>query len=133
MNPSPDIARFDGPVEWVSGPGPAGITLLGRIAEPDGSTTPAQLSLICRDPPVLPARWPDLTVAVTTPPEVLLRSDRGEWRIACRTWQLHREVGAAFRAAVPPRPTPWSRRLAWRVLFGVAGTRAGRWLLALRR
>ena len=62
----------------------------------------------------------------------VLRSGAREWRVRCNTWQLHRDVGAAFYRAVPPRPTPWSRRLPWRVLLGIAATAPGRWLLAKR-
>jgi hypothetical protein len=35
-----------------------------------------------------------------------------------------------FYGAIPPRPTPWGRRLGWRVLLGMAGTAPGRWLLS---
>ena len=55
-----------------------------------------------------------------------------EWRIACTTWQLHRDAGAVFYAAIPPRVAPWTRRLAWRVLLGTAATAPGQWLLARR-
>jgi hypothetical protein len=125
--PSP-IVRFDGPVTWVPGPGPAGITLLGRIDE--SRSTAAQLSLIGTQAVTLPATLVDVTVESSSPVAVLLRSGSREWRIACRTWQLHRDVGVAFYAAIPPRPTPWIRRFTWRVLLGVAATVPGRWLLA---
>ena len=125
--PSP-IVRFAGPVTWVPGPGTAGITLLGRIDEP--RSTAAQLSLIGTQAVTLPATLLDVTVESSSPVAVLLRSGSRKWRIACRTWQLHRDVGVAFYAAIPPRPTPWIRRFTWRVLLGVAATAPGRWLLA---
>ena len=125
--PSP-IVRFAGPVTWVPGPGTAGITLLGRIDE--ARSTAAQLSLIGTQAVTLPATLVDVTVENSSPVAVLLRSGSREWRIACRTWQLHRDVGVAFYAAIPPRPTPWIRRFTWRVLLGVAATAPGRWLLA---
>jgi hypothetical protein len=125
--PSP-IVRFEGPVMWVPGPGAAGITLLGRIR--DSRSTPAQLSLIGTQAVALPADLADVAVESSSPDAVLLRSGGREWRIACRTWQLHRDVGVAFYAAIPPRPTPWIRRFTWRVLLGVAATGPGRWLLA---
>jgi hypothetical protein len=125
--PSP-IVRFEGPVTWVPGPGSAGITLLGRIQE--SRATAAQLSLIGTQAVTLPVSLVDVTVESSSPVAVLLRSGSREWRIACSTWQLHRDVGVAFYAAIPPRPTPWIRRVTWRVLLGVAATVPGRWLLA---
>jgi hypothetical protein len=127
------IVRFKGPVRWVSGPGPAGVTLLGRLLETDGQLIPAQLSLLCGEPPPLPATLPDLTVEALTAQEVLLQSGARDWRLRCSTWQLHRDVGAAFYAAIPPRRTPWRRRFGWRVMLDIAGTALGRWLLARRR
>ncbi len=122
--------RFEGPVSWVPGPGPAGITLLGRSNE--SGATPAQLSLIGTDGVNLPAALADVTVEAQAAPGVLLRSGSREWLIACTTWQLHRDVGARFYGAIPPRPTPWNRRLSWWVLLGMAATAPGRWLLARR-
>jgi hypothetical protein len=118
-------------MQWVTGPGPLGITLLGRIEEADGSSTPAQLSLICRETPRLPASLADVTVEALGA-EVLLRSGTESRRIACRTWQLHRDVGAMFYAAIPPRQTPWIRRFTWRLLLGMAATAPGQWLLSRR-
>ncbi len=122
--------RFEGPVSWVPGPGAAGITLLGRIGE--SGSTPAQLSLIGTAGVNLPATLDAVTVEAQATPGIVLRSGSREWRIACRTWQLHRDVGVRFYAAVPPRPTPWNRRLTWRLLLGAAATAPGRWLLSRR-
>jgi hypothetical protein len=132
LNVSPPTLRFKGPLQRIAGPGPGGITLLGRVAEADGSSTPAQLSLICREAPELPENLADVTVEASGAAEVLLRSGTGSWRIPCRTWQLHRDVGAMFYAAIPPRPTPWIRRLTWRLLLGIAATAPGQWLLSRR-
>jgi hypothetical protein len=127
------MIRFTGAVKWVAGPGIAGVTLLGRILEADGSSTPAELSLLCGDAPQLPRALPDLVFeALAAPEEVLLRSGAHSWRLRCATWQLHRDVGTAFYAAIPPRRTPWTRRLTWRVLLGVAASPPGRWLLSRR-
>ena len=137
MNATPQILRFKGPLRQVAGPGPAGITLLGELVESDGRLTPAQLSLLGPEPGGLPAQLTDVTVDMTAAPVIVLRCESPQWgaqqwRVGCRTWQLHREVGATFYAAVPPRPTPWIRRLTWRVLFGIAATAAGRWWLSRR-
>ena len=142
MNTPLQILRFKGPLRQVAGPGPAGITLLGELVESDGRLIPAQLSLLGHEPVDLPSPLTDVTVDMAAAPVIVLRSasQQGgskqggsrEWRISCRTWQLHRDVGAMFYAAVPPRPTPWTRRLIWRVLFGIAATAPGRWWLSRR-
>jgi hypothetical protein len=131
LNAPTKMLRFAGAVRWVPGPGP-GITLLGRLMEADGTSTPAQLSLIGQPPQQLPAVLPDLTCEALAAPQIVLRSGTDEWRITCMTWQLHRDAGAAFYAAIPPRVAPWSRRLAWRLLLGTAATAPGQWLLARR-
>jgi hypothetical protein len=126
------MLRFAGPVTWAPGPSRGGITLLGQLAEADGTSTPAQLSLVCQQLQPLPAVLTDVTFEALTAPQIVLRSGAREWRIACVTWQLHRDVGAMFYAAIPPRVAPWTRRLAWRVLLGTAATAPGQWLLARR-
>ena len=132
MNAPRNTLRFAGAVKSVPGPGRGGVTLLGQLAEADGSSTPAQLSLLCEQVQQLPATLNDVTFEALAAPQIVLRSGAREWRIACVTWQLHRDAGAAFYAAVPPRVAPWTRRLAWRVLLATAATTPGQWLL-LRR
>lgn len=47
---------------------------------------------------------------------------------------VHRDIGNAFYRAIPPRAVPLKKRLFWRVVLALAGTRAGkRLLLSLRR
>jgi hypothetical protein len=130
LNVPTEIVRFSGPVRAVSGPAHAGITLLGKIVEPDGALTAAQLSLNALEPVHLAQILRDVTVEALPAQDVLLRSGAQEWRVRCRTWQLHRDVGTVFYAAIPPRPTPWTRRLGWRLLLAFAASGPGRWLLA---
>ena len=132
MNLPVTILRFAGPVKSVRGPCRDGITLLGQLAEADGTLTAAQLSLIGQQFRELPAVLNEVTFEALATPQIMLRSGAREWRIACTTWQLHRDAGAAFYAAIPPRVAPWTRRLAWRVLLGTAATGPGQWLLARR-
>jgi hypothetical protein len=132
LNTQTKVLRFAGPVKAAPGPGRGGITLLGQLAEPDGTSTPAQLSLICEQVPSLPDELNDVIFEALTAPQIALRDGAREWRIDCVTWQLHRDVGAMFYAAVPPRVAPWTRRLAWRALLGTAATAPGQWLLARR-
>jgi hypothetical protein len=130
LNVSPQIIQFKGPVRWEAGPGRAGITLVGQILEPDGSTTAAQLSLSGLQPLQLPPLLNDLTFEALTAPDMVLRSGAREWPLRGQAWQLHRDVRAMFFAALPPRPMRWSRRLGWTALLGVAALGPGRWLLA---
>jgi hypothetical protein len=132
LNAHVAIIQFSGPVRWVSGPGATGVTLLGKIIEA-GQSLPAQLSLIGVEAAQLSGELADVAVETPAAGQVLLRSGSREFRLQCKTWQLHRDVGATFYAAVPPRPTPWARRLGWRVLLGVAATAPGRWLLSRRK
>jgi hypothetical protein len=125
----PQTVRFKGPVKRVPGPGRA-ITLIGTILESDGSDTAAQLSLSGVESAQLPALMDDVSFEALTAQDTLLRSGAREWRMRGANWQLHRDVSAMFYAAVPPRPTPWIRRLTWRVLLGIAAIGPGRWLLA---
>jgi hypothetical protein len=57
-----------------------------------------------------------------------------EWILEASAIHLHREISTTFYRAVPPRAAPWSKRLFWRVVLGLAASSWGkRLLLALRR
>lgn len=57
----------------------------------------------------------------------------GDWVIEAASLHVHRDMGAAFRRAIPPRPAPLVKRLFWRWVMALAGNRAGkRLLLSLR-
>lgn len=118
-------------MKWDVGPGPAGVTLRGVLVE-HGTRSAAQLSLMCSERPDLPAVLMQVSVEMVTESEVVLRSGAQAWRLRCSTVQLHLDVGATFYAAIPPRATPLTRRLGWRVLLALANSSAGRWLLSRR-
>ncbi|MGH8298735.1 MAG: hypothetical protein ACRES6_05555 [Steroidobacteraceae bacterium] len=83
---------------------------------------------------------PDVPDALTAPEVIAL--DEHRYRIICpaRKWDIeatsahvHRDIGKRFYRAIPPRPVPLKKRLFWRVVLALAGTRAGkRLLLSLR-
>jgi len=55
------------------------------------------------------------------------------WDIEAASVHVHRDIGTAFYRAIPPRPVPLRKRLLWRFILTLAGTRAGkRLLLSLR-
>ena len=63
-----------------------------------------------------------------------IASESQELIVEAAAVHLHRDIGDAFYRAVPPRAAPLKKRLFWRVVLALAGSRAGkRLLLALRR
>ncbi len=118
-------------MQWQAGPGAAGVTLQGCLVD-SGKRSAAQLSLMCSERPSLPSLLTEVCVERGTTSEVVLRSGAQAWHLHCSTVQLHLDVGATFYTAIPPRSTPLTRRLGWRVLLMLANTAAGRWLLSRR-
>lgn len=59
----------------------------------------------------------------------------GSWdrTLAAASVHVHRDIGGAFYRAVPPRPTPFKKRLFWRGMLALASTGAGKRLLLLLR
>jgi hypothetical protein len=57
--------------------------------------------------------------------EYRIASAAGEWRITARCVHLHRDIAAAFYAAIPPRPVPAGKRIFWRLVLALAGSRTG--------
>ncbi|HVC30103.1 MAG TPA: hypothetical protein VND24_02875 [Steroidobacteraceae bacterium] len=57
-----------------------------------------------------------------------------DWMIEAGSLHVHRDIGRAFYRAIPPRPAPLAKRLFWRIVIALAGSRAGkRLVLSLRR
>jgi hypothetical protein len=55
------------------------------------------------------------------------------WDVEAASVHVHRDIGGAFYRAIPPRPVPLKKRLFWRFVLALAGTRAGKRLLLSRR
>ncbi|MGA7538361.1 MAG: hypothetical protein WBW93_06300 [Steroidobacteraceae bacterium] len=51
------------------------------------------------------------------------------WEIEAASVHVHRDIGSAFYRAIPPRRVPLKKRLFWRFVLALAGTRAGKRLL----
>lgn len=63
-----------------------------------------------------------------------IASASGDLTVEAASLHVHRDIGSVFYRAVPARPAPLGRRIFWRVVLALAGTRAGkRLLLSLRR
>ena len=115
LNVPSQIIRFKGPVNWVAGPGRAGITLLGQIVEADGRLTAAQLSLIGAAALATAAAIDDLSVAA------LARAGSGAAQRRARMARCTATPGSCIgmSAQRSTRPSRRARRrgpavLAWR-------------------
>jgi hypothetical protein len=115
---------------WIScrrdGEGPLGLILVGRTK--DRPDEPVQMAFACAAPLDLPDALEEATVERLGPRQYRLSSGDRSWTLD-GVAHVHREVASAFYKAVPPRPVPFRKRLFWRVMLGLAGTAAGRWLL----
>ena len=123
------IARFLGPVSCTRGAGLAGFTLAGLTAERPGE--PTTLVFPVPVPPDMPASLEDTLIERLSAGEYRISGAAGAWRIASPVLEVHREVAAAFYAALPPRRPPWLKRALWSVLLALAASRCG--LAVLRR
>jgi len=104
------------------------LTLAGMTVEtPDEPTTLAFSSA----PGELPATLQDPVVERLGDGRYRIASASGEWLLPPGPAHLHRDVGARFYRAIPPRPAPWKKRVFWRVVLALAASRAG--LATLRR
>jgi hypothetical protein len=118
------VARFRGAVHCAREPhGPLGLTLTGRTAEHPGEEV--RLAFAGTAPADLPERLEDAVVERAGPGEYRIASVTRSWPVAASSVHLHREVADGFYRAIPPRPAPLVRRLLFRVMLGVAGSRLG--------
>ncbi len=112
--------------------GPLGLTLFGRTRDrPDEMASVAFTGLAPAD---LPEALEDATVEQLDANTYRIACASREWLVTASAVHLHREVSTAFYRVVVPRTPPWSKRLFWRIVLGLASHPTGRrLLLALRR
>jgi hypothetical protein len=126
------LIAFTGAVSCERSATVPGLTLRGRTGP--GGAGPAAFAFSAPAPADLPDTLEDAVVERLDGGSFRIGSGGREWRMAAAPVHLHRDVGATFYRAVPPRPAPWSKRLFWRVVLLLARSRAGLTLLgALRR
>ena len=116
---------FAGAVDCTRSPGALGLTLSGR----DAAGQPFTVAFAAPAPAGLPQQLRDACVSRTAPGAFRISGAGGEWLLAAPLAHVHRDVGAAFSRAVPPRPVPLAKRAFWRVVLLLAGSRAGMALL----
>jgi len=108
------------------------MTLAGPAADSSGDDL--ILSFIARNFPSLPDSLTAPVVLALDEHRYRIISLSRDWVIEATSLHVHRDVGNTFYRAIPPRPVPLAKRLFWRVVLALAGSRAGkRFLLALRR
>jgi hypothetical protein len=121
--PAATIAQFRGAVHCRREAGPLGLTLSGRSADhPEELLT---LGFAATAPAALPGDLEDAVVERNAAGRYRIASAAGEWLLDAGSVHLHREVADAFYRAIPPRPAPLLRRLLYRAMLGIAGSRMG--------
>jgi hypothetical protein len=124
------LATFRGAVRCTRARDVPGLTLTGMTDEaPDEPTALAFSKGAPADPP---ATLQDVVVERLADGRYRVGSASGEWLLPPGALHLHREIATAFYRAIPPRPAPWQKRVFWKLVLALAGTRAGlatlRWL-----
>jgi hypothetical protein len=111
---------------------PLGLTLVGWVSDHPGERV--SLAFSGRAPEAMPDVLEDATVDRIGESRYRIASPPREWVIEASALHLHREIATEFYRAIPPREAPWSKRLFWRLVLGMAASKWGkRLLLALRR
>ena len=131
--PALRVAEFRGAVRCRRpAHGPIGLELSGRTADAPGEEL--TLAFIATAPADLPETIEDAVVERSGEGEFRVHSATRTWVVAARAVHAHRDVGAAFYRAIPPRRAPLLRRLFLRTALSIAGSRAGLAVVrALRR
>jgi len=130
MSAAAPLYSFSGRLECRrAAAGALGLTLVGRAA---GELL--QLAFKGAPPPDLPAVLEGGELTRVSPERYRLSSSGRSWEIAASALHVHCDVGAAFYAALPPRPVPWQKRMLWGLVLALAARPLGRRLLVrLRR
>jgi hypothetical protein len=127
------VAAFRGGVSCRRDPtGPLRLTLIGWTE--DHPEEKVSLAFSGQAPDALPDVLEDATVDWLGNGQYRISSGPREWLVTAGSVHVHREIAAVFYRAIPPRHVPWSKRVFWRLVLGLAASKLGkRLLLALRR
>jgi hypothetical protein len=122
------LVTFCGPVECrVDGCGPLGVILSGHT--PLHPEEVVHLAFAGAAPADFPQTLQNAIVVRASEEHYRISAGARVWTVRARATHLHREVAAAFYAAVPTPPIRWTQRLLWRIVLALATSAAGRWLL----
>lgn len=119
------LALWRGPVSCRRTP--HALILTGLAGEPE------EAALIVT---LLASELPDVPDSLTAAEVLALDEHRyrivtagGSWEIEASSVHVHRDIAAAFYRAIPPRQVPLRKRVFWRIVLALAGTRLGKRLL----
>jgi hypothetical protein len=127
---APHVAAFRGPVACRRAVN--ALTLTGGAA--DSADDILIVTFIGAALPELPDSLCAAAVRAVDERHYRIVSPARDWIIETTSVHIHRDIGREFYRAIPPRPVPLGKRVFWRVILALAGTRAGkRLLLAVRR
>lgn len=108
------------------------LTLRGSAA--DCADDRLILTFVSASTPDIPVPLTAVSVQSVDKDHYRISSASRDFVVEAPSVHLHRDVGRAFYRALPPRPVPLKKRVFWRVVLWLAGTRAGkRVLTSLRR
>ncbi|HSY07455.1 MAG TPA: hypothetical protein VK820_02810 [Steroidobacteraceae bacterium] len=125
------IVEFSGRVDCRrDGRAPLGLILSGHTAHHPQELV--RLSFAGAAPADLPQTLDDAAVARVSEASFCITSGARSWMISARAAHLHREVAREFYQALPAHPVRWTQRLFWRIVFVLAASSVGRWLLGAR-
>ena len=122
------LATFRGPVSCTRAAHAPELTLSGITIEHPGE--PMTLAFSGAAPADCPETPADAVVERLSPAQYRITAAGRSWLLSATAVHLHFDVAAEFYRAIPPRRAPWSKRLFWRVVLGLAASRQG--LAALR-
>jgi len=123
------LAAFRGPVTCRRTA--AGLILSGTAA--DAAEEGLIVTLTAAGSADPPARLSDVSVSALGPQQYRVACAEREWTVAAASAHVHRDIAGAFYRAIPPRAVPLGKRIFWRCVMALAGSRPGkRLLLALR-
>jgi hypothetical protein len=131
MRMAEPVVRFAGTVTCARGAGALGLTLSGASADPPG--LPLAVGFATGAPAGLPAVLEDAVIEAPSPGTFRIASVAGSWTLSAPAAHVHREAALAFYRAIPPRPVPLGKRVFWRLVLALAGSRAGMALLRALR
>lgn len=122
------VAAFRGPVACRRDGGiRAGLTLIGASA--DGPAETLILTFMGPAPEDLPGTLSAPSVVALDGQCYRIASPPRDWLLCASAMYMHRDAGAAFYRAIPPRPVPLTKRVFWRLVLALARRPAGRRVL----
>jgi len=125
------LARFAGEVRRAPGSGALRLLLRGTSAAAPGQ--PLTVGFASAAPAGLPEVLQDVVIDEPAPGTFRIASAAGAWTLTANAAHVHRDVAAPFYRAIPPRPVPFGKRIFWRLVLLLAGSRAGVALLRALR